>query len=42
MCIEVITVKEIHQCPLQQGSGDFCAQLAKIRPFTTSTGFFRI
>ena len=26
----------------RQGSGDFWAQPAKIRPFTTSTGFFRI
>jgi hypothetical protein len=24
-----------------QGSGDFSAQPAKIRPFTTSTGFFQ-
>ena len=27
--------------PLVQGSGDFWAQPAKIRPFTTSTGFFQ-
>jgi hypothetical protein len=26
----------------RQGSGDFSAQPAKIRPFTTSTGFSRI
>ena len=29
------------QSLLKQGSGDFWTQPAKIRPFTTSTGFFR-
>ena len=37
--VVVLCLQKIHT---DQGSGDFWAQPAKIRPFTTSTGFFRI
>ena len=45
-CTAAITRKELHgrafSAGNNQGSGDFWAQPAKIRPFTTSTAFFRI